>query len=95
MVSPMATSEMPSAEMNRTGMSEIGTEGNAGTGKPCGSTPMVATPCAARSKTVEMTMATTTAMRMPGVRGENRLSPTMMARLSSPMPSAHGFVSPS
>ena len=73
----------------------VGTAGKVGTGKPWGSTPITETPCAARSSTIESTIATTTATRMPGVRGESRLRPRMMARLSRPIPSAHGFVMPS
>jgi hypothetical protein len=91
----MATSEMPTAAANSSGMSSTGTAGKLGRGKPWGSTPITETPRAARSSTTEMTIATTTAMRMPGVRGDSRLRPRMMARLSRPMPSAQGFVRPS
>ena len=95
MVSPMATSEMPTAPASSRGRSAASTAGMEGSGKPCGRTPMTETPRAARSRTTERTMATTTATRMPGARGMSRLSPRMMARLSSPMPSAQGFVRPS
>ena len=44
---------------------------------------------------MESPIATTTATRMPGVRGDARLRPRMMARLSRPIPSAHGLVRPS
>ena len=57
-----ATSEIPTAAANSTGMSATGTAGKVGSGKPWGSTPITATPRAARSSTIESTIATTTAI---------------------------------
>ena len=45
----MATSEIPSAAANSSGMSDSGTDGRAGSGNPCGSTPITSTPRDARS----------------------------------------------
>ena len=85
----------PARRRRAAGCPQTGTAGKRGRGKPWGSTPITETPCAARSSTIESPIATTTAMRMPGVRGESRLRPRMMTRLRRPIPSAHGFVSPS
>ena len=93
-MSPIATSEIPIALTSRTGMSSTADDGNEGTGKPWGRMPITSTPCAGRSSTTDSTIETTTATRMPGVLGDTRLRPRMMARLRVPTASAHGFVIP-
>ena len=87
-MSPTATSVMPTAAANSTGMSASGTLGIDGSGKPCGSAPITSTPRAARSRAVDATSDTTTATRMPGVRGDTTRRPRMIARLMTPIASA-------
>ena len=82
----------PRRRRRAAGCRRAATAGSVGIGNPCGRTPITETPCAARSSTIESAIATTTATRMPGVRGASRLRPRMIARLSRPMPSAQGFV---
>ena len=86
----MATSEIPTAAAKSSGMSEAWTAGRVGIGKPLGRTPITETPRAARSRTIESPIATTTATRMPGVRGDSRLRPRIRIRLRRPIPSAAG-----
>ena len=73
-------------------MSLAETDGIVGLGKPWGRTPITSTPRAARSNATEAAIDTTTATRIPGVRGEKRFRPRIVTRLTSPIPSAQAFV---
>ena len=65
-------------------------------GSPTGNGPTTGRPDRVdRSSTADTTVAPTTAIRMPGTVGRQRLTPKMTARDTTPMASATGIVSPS
>ena len=68
------------------------TRGRRGEGNPCGRGPSTDTPArVARSKAATTTVAATTAIRMPGMRGQ-RFSSSMRASVLAPIASATTFV---
>ena len=70
------------------------TEGNPKLGRPLGTTPSVATPSAARSSCQLTTIAPTTAMSAPGMRGEMAFDPRITAMTAAETQTVAALLSP-
>ena len=86
MVSVSDTSTMPIAARSNGPTSSNDVHGIDGVGKPCGSVPTVATPCAARSNAADTMVAPATATSTAGIFGMKRGSTS--STTSTPRPTA-------
>ena len=90
------TRAIPRAAGRRATMSPGAIDGIVRGGSPTGNGPTTGRPDRVdRSSTADTTVAPTTAIRMPGTVGRQRLTPKMTARDTTPMARATGIVSPS
>ena len=91
---PMSSSAKAAMTMAGRFCDTSSSDGTCGSGRPRGTGPTSATPCAPRSNRTEPTRPPTTRTSAPGILGSANRSPRMTARATSPTSSVAGLRSP-